>query len=360
MSTGRNLLVLLVGLPLLLVWLHVHWLFLLLDEMLFAGYRNTVVRRPIFILGVPRSGTTFLQRSLSEDAQFTTTTLQECLLTPAISQRYLARGLAAVLAPIAGVVKRLFRARQSRFGRKMSNIHPLGLSHAEEDFLLLLPVLGCFIQMVVFPSHAKTWRLGFFDEQLSRWQRQAIMEFYFRLVQRHVYFHGDDKTYLAKNPSFTSLIASLHQYFDDAVIIACVRDPKEAITSQIRSLAPAFELLGHDINAPQFSQKITALLAHYYREIERYAQNRKVQVLEITELKQQLFACLQQIYRHAGMAMSQEQTLKYQQLAEQNKQFRSKFAEADQRSAAAMPHQLQHLWPLSGSGRLLSSTENVS
>ena len=43
------------SLALLALFLVYHWLGLLLDEILFRGYRRVAVERPVFILGVPRT-----------------------------------------------------------------------------------------------------------------------------------------------------------------------------------------------------------------------------------------------------------------------------------------------------------------
>ncbi|MEM6704121.1 MAG: sulfotransferase, partial [Acidobacteriota bacterium] len=42
----------------------VHWLGFLLDELFYRGYRRVRIERPLFILGLPRSGTTHLHRTL--------------------------------------------------------------------------------------------------------------------------------------------------------------------------------------------------------------------------------------------------------------------------------------------------------
>lgn len=360
-GTLRNLALLILGLPLVLLIMNLHWCFLLLDELLFYRYRRLTVAKPVFILGVPRSGTTFLQRTLSGDPQFTTTTLQECLFTPAISQRYLASGLAWLFQPLVRMFKGWFVAKQSQFRRQMESIHPLGLDQAEEDFLLLLPALACFIQMVVFPGHQKTWQLAHFDSQVGPWRRKVIMNLYYRQVQRHMYFHGQDKVYLAKNPSFTSLIGSLKSAFPDAVIVACVRDPKQAVPSQIRSLEPAFDVLGHDLTAPEFQSHVLAMLAHYYHEVERWSQRAgTVLVVDMNELTGELFACLQSLYRNAEITMAPDIEQLYQRASEKNKTFRSQYAASDRYNDCYQANAFQHLWPLSGSSRLLSSIENVS
>src|SRR5262252_2565127 len=43
---------------------------LLMDRFLFSAYRRVEVKAPIFILGHPRSGTTFLQRLLTQTRDF--------------------------------------------------------------------------------------------------------------------------------------------------------------------------------------------------------------------------------------------------------------------------------------------------
>lgn len=47
--------------------LPVHALFAFADELFARGYRNVSIEAPIFVIGQPRSGTTFLLRTLAED-----------------------------------------------------------------------------------------------------------------------------------------------------------------------------------------------------------------------------------------------------------------------------------------------------
>ena len=43
------------------------WIGFLLDSIFFSGYRRIQVLQPVFVIGPPRSGTTFLQRVLARD-----------------------------------------------------------------------------------------------------------------------------------------------------------------------------------------------------------------------------------------------------------------------------------------------------
>ncbi|MGB0184984.1 MAG: sulfotransferase, partial [Opitutales bacterium] len=70
--TWRRILFLLLA-PLLLAVQVFHWLGLFLDELLFPNYRKVKIEAPVFITGIPRSGTTFVHRTLAHDSmQFTT------------------------------------------------------------------------------------------------------------------------------------------------------------------------------------------------------------------------------------------------------------------------------------------------
>lgn len=103
-------------LPMLLAY---HWLGLLLHELLFPGYRRVPVERPVFILGLPRSGTTALHETLAEDPQFTTFRAWECLFAVSVSWRKL-------WLAVAGLDRRVFNG--------LAALHPMTLRSPEEDY----------------------------------------------------------------------------------------------------------------------------------------------------------------------------------------------------------------------------------
>jgi hypothetical protein len=56
---------------------------LLLDDVFYARYKKERVRKPVFIVGNPRSGTTFLHRLMAKDRRnFVTMRFWEILLAP--------------------------------------------------------------------------------------------------------------------------------------------------------------------------------------------------------------------------------------------------------------------------------------
>ncbi|ROQ18156.1 sulfotransferase family protein [Marinimicrobium koreense] len=268
---------------LLLLWLGSGLLFLchalgfLLDELLFRGYRRVAVRAPVFIVGVPRSGTTFLQRHLADDPAFTTLTLWECLLAPSISERYFWRFVGWCLAPLRRWIGRWRWAAMDR-------VHRLAWQEPEEDFLLLLYRGGCFLPALLCPGAERYWRLAFFDDAVPAPERRAMLAFYRRCLQRHLYFHGRDKRLLSKNPSFTPWIQDLRAAFPDARFIACVRRPEEAVPSQLSALRPVLRLWGGDSVAPELSERMITVLHGYYRRVLALRGAPWVQVLPLAEL----------------------------------------------------------------------------
>lgn len=282
---------------LLLLWLASGLLFLshgvgfVLDECLFRRYRRVLVRAPVFIVGVPRSGTTHLQRQLAEDGAFTTMTLWECLLAPSISERYLWRFLSRTAALFGRLVAPLGRLATSvRLGKgrwrwsAMDQVHRLGWQEPEEDFLLLLYRGGCFLPALLCPQANDYWRLAFFDEAVPAPERHALLAFYHRCLQRHLYFHGPDKRLLSKNPSFTPWVQDLHTRFPDARFIACVRRPEEAVPSQLSALRPVLRLWGQPQVPAALREQLITVLHGYYRRLQALRAAPWVQLMPLPQL----------------------------------------------------------------------------
>lgn len=261
--TPRRLLALVAFVPAFLLLQAAHWVGFILDEILFRGYRKVEIRDPLFVVGLPRSGTSFLQRVLARDAsRFTTLRLWELLLAPSVSERKLwlaARRLDRLLGrPFA----RLFGLVEGRGFRGMEAIHRVSLTDPEEDYLLLLPAFACFLLVVPFPLHQGLWKLARFD-QLTPEERKPILTFYRNALKRHLYVAGPDKQLLSKNPSFTPFMASLLETFPGARILCCVRDPVEVVPSQLSSLRPGARAFGYDIARPEIRDRFVEMLAHY-------------------------------------------------------------------------------------------------
>lgn len=284
----------------------VHWVGFLLDEMFFHGYRKITIRRPVFVVGAPRSGTTFLHRVLAKDRQFTTFRTWECLFAPSVIERKICSGLAQVDKHLGRPFGRLLKGLEKRFLSALEDIHPMALDAPEEDYFVFMPILACFILIVPFFYSKSIWQMAFFDRDMPEKRKQWIMAYYKRCLQKHLYVHGPNKRLLSKNPSFSSLVGSLHRTFPDCCFICCVRDPMETMPSQLSSLKSGMKLFGLDPCGEVLRNRMLDVFLFYYNNLmsvlSAVSPNRHV-FLRMEGLKYDLTNTISRIYQRLDISL---------------------------------------------------------
>lgn len=281
-QTLRQLCVVWGLLPFFLFLQFSHWLGFLIDELCFRQYRLIKVQSPIFVTGIPRSGTTHLQRVLAGHTELSSMVLWECLFAPSISERMFYRSLTQLSQRVARCLKPMARlpgirdavAGFERLFTCIDHIHTLGLNEAEEDFVALMSVNACFLLVLLFPQQSWYWQLTRFDDAVNASERDTILCFYKRLIQKHLYFHdGALQTsglrYLSKNPSFLPWLNSLRQYFPGARFILCEREPAMAVASQLSALRPAWRFLQGGAMSERFVWQLVKMLGEFYHRLDR-------------------------------------------------------------------------------------------
>lgn len=244
----------------------IHWISFLIDEILFAGYRKVAVSEPVFIVGIPRSGTTFLHRVLSMDTRnFTSTMLWELVFAPSVIQRKVWMAVGAVDAALGGLGRRLLEAFERRFFESTHDVHKLSLFIPEEDDWFMTQIYASPFLIFPFPFPELLWHLTDFDAATPPADKKRIMAFYKTCLQRHLYVHGPEKRFLSKNPCFSSRIDSIDEHFPDAKVICTVRRPFEAIPSYINFMAMSWNGCDNDPKGTVFRDKILEVGGHWYR-----------------------------------------------------------------------------------------------
>lgn len=271
---GRRLtgfLVVLGAFPVLLIVQLLHWLTFLLDEIFYRGYRDVPVREPLFVLGPPRSGTTFLHHVLSTMPGTTTFRTWECLFGLSVSSRKLLLTLARLDRVLGRPAQRLGAWLGGRFRGPMDDIHPLALNEPEEDFLCLMPLAACFLLVIPFPRAAWLWEVARFDSSLDDDDKRQLLSWYRRCIQKHLYVFGADQRFLSKNASFSGMAGALLDEFPDARILFTSRDPLAVVPSQLSSLRPALEACGFAECPAEFRDGLIDLLRFYYEHLAAVA-----------------------------------------------------------------------------------------
>lgn len=294
--------------PLLFVVQTIHWFGFILDEVLFRGYKSVAVRSPLFIVGVPRSGTTFLHRVLANDSErFTTLTLWELILAPSVAERKFWLGLGWIDKRIGAPFARLVKWLERRVFGSLDSIHQISLADPEEDYFALVPIYACFILILPFPFPEELGPLAFFDDQMPAADKNRIMSFYKTCLQRHLYVRGSGKILLSKNVSFSPMIEALNRTFPDSRIIGTVRNPLDAIPSHISSMMAGAEIFDNDIRGHEFRDQMI--------DVQRYAYTHMMEILpdlpadrqmivRMEDLQTKLGSVVRTVYERLGYEMS--------------------------------------------------------
>ena len=225
-----------------------------LDHVFFPRFRRTPVRAPLFLIGHPRSGTTFLHRLLTQTREFSVFEFWE-ILCPSLTAR-------VIVKPIA---QRIIARGQGTFFPKETG-HLGALDQVEEEELLFLHTGNTQFASCLSPLAFSDWdftELVFADDQPPATRRRAT-RFLRGCLQRQLYATGLNRAVTKMNYS-AMRTRSLLEEFPDAKFVYLVRSPLETIPSHLTLHRNMFNHLWGVDRIPQ------PLLARYYER--RYRHN---------------------------------------------------------------------------------------
>jgi omega-hydroxy-beta-dihydromenaquinone-9 sulfotransferase len=241
----------------------INWTCLFLDEFLFPGYRNIAVFKPVFVVGFPRSGTTYLHRLLDSDhEQFTSLKLWEIVFAPSILQKKFFLLLGKMDRIIGKPLYRVAVKIEDRVFEGSRKMHRISHFEAEEDEIILIHIFSSLFLAFMFPFNDMD-QFSRFDMDVAPKRRQKIMGFYKKCVQRHLFVFGPNKHFLSKNPASSGKINAIYETFPDAKIICMVRHPFEAIPSAISWVSYGFNQF-NSADQSVLTAKILSLMSPWY------------------------------------------------------------------------------------------------
>lgn len=202
------------------VWLLFTHFTLWLDHIFFPAWKKVEIKNPIFIIGHPRSGTTFLHRLILKTDEYVSFKTWE-LSFPALTARKLVKGL---------IDKRVAAGKHVLFPPETG--HHTQLDMVEEEEQLFMHLIDTQFASIVFP-------LGFyegdFDELLyndKQAHRKTSIRYFKNCLKRQIYSSGKEQIFARCN--FSAMrIKTLAAEFPDAKFIYIYRNPLESISSHL-------------------------------------------------------------------------------------------------------------------------------
>ena len=195
---------------------------MLLDHLFFPKLRTTKVKRPIVLVGNPRTGTTFLQRFLSDEG-FGSGMELFLMLYPSLV-------LQTLLRPFLPILEKLSPAKHHA-----SEAHDTNLSSVETDDVgVLFRYLDGFFLWGFFLSFAKEDMIPTVDPRVRDTSKRdfAWLE---KLWRRSLILHRADRN-IAKLFSLGPRMPQFLEQFPDAQVLYMARDPLAVIPSTMSLL----------------------------------------------------------------------------------------------------------------------------
>lgn len=223
-------------LSVVLVLILFNHLFFLLDEVFLFVYRFKLIKRPIMIIGAPRTGTTFLFRTLAEDKDnFTCFTMAELIFAPSLIQKYLFYGIYRMDRFFGAPIKKLLLYLEKKTLKSYETIHSVSYFKPEEDEWMLMNIYSSVILKYVFPRTRVFDKYLAFDEEVTPWEKRNIFRFQRRCIKKHLFFWksicGKEKIFLSKNPVYTPKVDSVFEFYPGLRVIVTSRNLDEVIPS---------------------------------------------------------------------------------------------------------------------------------
>jgi len=296
-----------------------------LDRVVSPGFEHERVEAPIFIVGNPRSGTTFLHRMMSRDDQFTSLALYETLMPSSLVIRGLS-AMARLDVALGRPVGRLVAAAERFFFRGWKGIHRVSFSAPEEDEMLFMYALRSPALMLVHPALAELPDVRE-PSALPADERARLAADVRGAWQRHSWAVGGGRRLLVKNALAAGRLEVYREAFPDLAVVHLLRHPYQSIPSMVSMFSRTWSLFHPEwLRDPEALRSIARLGVDYYRQLDEFVARldpeRKVEIL-YDDLVRDPESTVREVYGRLNLPLSESYARTLHELSEQAKGYRS-------------------------------------
>jgi len=262
------------------------------DLQLYPNISRQEIREPLFIVGLPRSGTSVLHRLLGADPEHRCPLMWE-VRSPSPPTR-------------AGEKRRIQNAMQScKFFNWLvptfRYVHVVGAEVPQECVSLMTPTFlsDQFDAMYYVPSY----RAWFFRQNL-----QPAYEYHRRFLQ-HLQFRRAGRRWILKAPTHMFAMPALLSVYPDALFVQTHRTPLDAmasVSSLVTILRSAFsDAVDPLIVGREAIDYWSETMKKFLRERDRLENNRICDI-QYDEIRRDPIRAVRRIYEYFGWSLSHE------------------------------------------------------
>jgi hypothetical protein len=297
-----------------------------LDRVFYPGYRHQTLKAPIFIIGNPRSGTTFTHRLIANDEAFTHFKLVDTIF-PAVCFYRIFDALAKIDQRLGAPVGRQIGRVSDKGFEGWQYVHKTGPQEAESDEMLFVYTMLSPLLCLLFP-YFNDLPYACMVDKLPRRERDKIMRYYVDCLKRHIYATGPHKILLEKVALIAGRLGSILEVLPDMRLVHLVRHPYQSIPSLISMFAiPWATLAPRALENRQAYRQLAEMIFDYYRYLYKIKQQLPPQ--QLLELRyEDLVAnpqkAVERIYAHFDLPLGQRHREFLQQASRRAKSYKSR------------------------------------
>jgi hypothetical protein len=265
-------------------------LFMQRDRKAYPGIARQEIREPLFIVGLPRSGTTILHSLLAADPEHRVPLTWE-VMTPSPPTR-------------DNEKRRIQRAISSCncfnwLAPTFRHVHPVGAELPQECVSLMAPTFMSdqFDAMYYVPSY----RAWFFRQDL-----RPAYEYHHRFLQ-HLQVRRNARRWVLKAPTHMFALPNLLAVYPDALFVQTHRAPLDAMAS-VSSLITILRRVFSDAVDPLTVCR--EAIDYWSKTLDKFLQGRdrlaeyRVCDVDYAEIRRDPLAVVRRIYTHFGWSLS--------------------------------------------------------
>jgi hypothetical protein len=253
------------------------------------------INDPLVIVGLPRTGTTLLQRTLAVDPQFSKAQWWETRYPAPLGGETLEQPLQRIGRARAEV------AAMIEFLPQLLAIHPLDAEQPDEEFMLMEHSFLCAMDSYVNVPSYTAWLDRQDQTQVYRYLKRTLQFLQWQQARRGI---APGRRWLLKSPQHLHTLELLFDVFPGAQVVLTHREPARTIPSLASFIHTLWQLYSDQADAQavgeQWNRRMARALRHAMAVREGMPAGRFLDVqFEDTLAAPQ--AVVERIYRFAGL-----------------------------------------------------------